>query len=71
MEKSIKKIFEEIENRKKLCSEKKKLIEYFTEQKVFFDWHSMGPKKIRLVTHLNYIENNHKNLLEIVDNCMV
>lgn len=52
-------------------SKKKKLIEYFTEQKVFFDWHSMGPKKIRLVTHLNYIENNHKNLLEIVDNCMV
>lgn len=52
-------------------SKKKKLIEYFTKQKVFFDWHSMGPKKIRLVTHLNYIENNHKNLLEIVDNCMV
>ena len=52
-------------------SDKVKLIEYFSKRNVLFDWHSMGPKKIRIVTHLNYDKKNHKTLLKIVDNCTI
>ena len=52
-------------------SDKVKLIEYFSKRNVLFDWHSMGPKKIRIVTHLNYDIKNHKTLLKIVDNCTI
>jgi len=27
----------------------------------------MGDKKIRIVTHLDYTDNDHKSLLQIVD----
>ena len=40
----------------------------FTEKEILFDWDSMGLKKIRIVTHLNYTEHDHKHLLKVVDN---
>ena len=47
--------------------EKQKIIRYFTDQNIIFDWYSMGDKKIRIVTHLDYTDNDHKSLLQIVD----
>lgn len=52
-------------------SDKIKLVEYFSKRNVLFDWYSMGPKKIRIVTHLNYDNKKHKSLLKIVDNCTI
>ena len=52
-------------------SDKVKIIKYLSKRNVLFDWHSMGPKKIRIVTHLNYDKKNHKTLLKIVDNCTI
>ena len=46
---------------------KKTIIDYFSKNDVVFDWYSMGPKKIRIVTHLDYSETDHKYLLKIVD----
>jgi len=34
---------------------------------VIFDWYSMGVQKIRIVTHLDYTEKDHEDLIEIVD----
>ena len=39
----------------------------FSKNDIVFDWYSMGPKKIRIVTHLDYSETDHKYLLKIVD----
>ena len=50
---------------------KKTIIDYFSKNDVVFDWHSMGPKKIRIVTHLDYSETDHKYLLKIVDKSRV
>ena len=47
--------------------EKQKIIKYFTDQNIIFDWYSMGDKKIRIVTHLDYSDDDHKSLLQIVD----
>ena len=46
---------------------KKTIIDYFSKNDVVFDWYSMGSKKIRIVTHLDYSETDHKYLLKIVD----
>ena len=46
---------------------KKTIVDYFSKNDVVFDWYSMGPKKIRIVTHLDYSESDHKCLLKIVD----
>ena len=48
--------------------DKKTIIDYFSKKEILFDWNSMGFKKIRIVTHLNYSEQNHKHLLNVVDN---
>mgnify|MGYP001158734774 FL=1 len=48
---------------------KHSVIDYFTEKEIIFDWHSMGSRKIRIVTHLDYSDDNHKTLLKIIDNC--
>ena len=47
--------------------QKKTMIDYFSKNEIVFDWFSMGPEKIRIVTHLDYSEDNHKYLMEIVD----
>ena len=47
--------------------QKKTIIDYFSKNEIVFDWFSMGPEKIRIVTHLDYSEDNHKYLMEIVD----
>ena len=46
---------------------KKAIIDYFSKNDVVFDWYSVGHKKIRIVTHLDYSETDHKYLLKIVD----
>ena len=46
---------------------KKTIIDYFSKNDVVFDWYSVGHKKIRIVTHLDYSETDHKYLLKIVD----
>ena len=43
-------------------------VNYFSDKEILFDWNSMGFKKIRIVTHLNYSEQDHKHLLNVVDN---
>ena len=48
--------------------EKQKIINHFSEKEIIFDWYSMGLKKIRIVTHLNYSDEDHKRLLQVVDN---
>ena len=48
--------------------DKQTIIDYFTEKGILFDWNSMGLKKIRIVTHLNYTDQEHKLLLKVVDN---
>jgi len=48
--------------------DKKTIIDYFSNKEILFDWNSMGFKKIRIVTHLNYSEQDHKQLLSVVDN---
>ena len=48
--------------------DKKTIIDYFSNKEILFDWNSMGFKKIRIVTHLNYSEQDHKQLLRVVDN---
>ena len=48
--------------------DKQTIIDYFSEKEILFDWNSMGFKKIRIVTHLNYTEQDHKHLLKVVDN---
>jgi threonine aldolase len=48
--------------------DKKTIIDYFSKKEILFDWNSMGFKKIRIVTHLNYSEQDHKHLLDVVDN---
>ena len=47
--------------------DKQIIIDYFSKNDIVFDWYSMGPKKIRIVTHLDYSETDHKYLLKIVD----
>ena len=46
---------------------KQEIINHFTNHNVIFDWYSMGVQKIRIVTHLDYTEKDHKALIEIVD----
>ncbi len=46
---------------------KKTIIDYFSKNEIVFDWFSMGPEKIRIVTHLDYSKDNHNYLMEIVD----
>ena len=48
--------------------EKEKIINHFSDKEIIFDWYSMGLKKIRVVTHLNYTDEDHKRLLQVVDN---
>ena len=48
--------------------EKQTIIDYFSEKEILFDWNSMGFKKIRIVTHLNYSEHDHKYLLKVIQN---
>ena len=59
-------IIELIEN----CN-KQNIIDFFTAQHVIMDWHSMGLNKIRLVTHLDYTDSDHKNFLAILDKCVI
>ena len=59
-------IIELIEN----CN-KQNIIDFFTAQNVIMDWHSMGLNKIRLVTHLDYTDSDHKNFLDILDKCVI
>ena len=59
-------IIELIEN----CN-KQTIIDFFTAQNVIMDWQSMGVNKIRLVTHLDYSDNDHKNFLAILDKCII
>ncbi|MFL2620499.1 MAG: threonine aldolase family protein [Flavobacteriaceae bacterium] len=47
--------------------QKKTIIDYFSKNEIVFDWFSMGPEKIRIVTHLDYSKDNHNYLMEIVD----
>tara|TARA_B100000902_G_scaffold185947_1_gene178324 strand:+ start:2501 stop:3523 length:1023 start_codon:yes stop_codon:yes gene_type:complete len=47
--------------------QKKTMIDYFSKNEIVFDWFSMGPEKIRIVTHLDYSKDNHNYLMEIVD----
>ena len=47
--------------------QKKIIIDYFSKNEIVFDWFSMGPEKIRIVTHLDYSIDNHNHLMEIVD----
>jgi threonine aldolase len=47
--------------------QKKIIIDYFSKNEIVFDWFSMGPEKIRIVTHLDYSKDNHNYLMEIVD----
>ena len=47
--------------------DKQIIIDYFSKNDIVFDWYSMGLKKIRIVTHLDYSETDHKYLLKIVD----
>ena len=47
--------------------QKKTIIDYFSKNDIVFDWFSMGPEKIRIVTHLDYSKDNHNYLMEIVD----
>ena len=47
--------------------QKKTIIDYFSKNEIVFDWFSMGPEKIRIVTHLDYSVDNHNHLMEIVD----
>jgi len=47
--------------------QKKIIIDYFSKNEIVFDWFSMGPEKIRIVTHLDYSVDNHNHLMEIVD----
>ena len=49
-------------------TDKQTIIDYFTQKEILFDWNSMGLKKIRIVTHLNYTEQDHTHLLRVVDN---
>ena len=46
---------------------KQQIINHFTNHNVIFDWYSMGVQKIRIVTHLDYTEKDHEDLIEIVD----
>ena len=46
---------------------KQQIINHFTNHNVIFDWYSMGVQKIRIVTHLDYTEKDHRALMEIVD----
>ena len=46
---------------------KQQIINHFSNHNVIFDWYSMGVQKIRIVTHLDYTEKDHKALMEIVD----
>ena len=48
--------------------EKQTIIDYFSDKEILFDWNSMGIKKIRIVTHLNYSEHDHKYLLKVIQN---
>ncbi len=48
--------------------DKQSIIDYFFDKEILFDWNSMGFNKIRIVTHLNYSEQNHKHLINVVDN---
>ena len=47
--------------------QKKTIIDYFSKNEIVLDWFSMGPEKIRIVTHLDYSKDNHNYLMEIVD----
>ena len=46
---------------------KQQIINHFTNHNVIFDWYSMGIQKIRIVTHLDYTEKDHEDLMKIVD----
>lgn len=50
---------------------KQTIINYFSKNNVVFDWYSMGKEKIRIVSHLNYSEEDHKHLINIIDNCNI
>ena len=51
--------------------DKQTIINSFNEYGVLFDWYSMGAKKIRLVTHINYTEKNHIYLLDFIKNLKI
>ena len=51
--------------------DKQTIINSFNEDGVLFDWYSMGAKKIRLVTHINYTEKNHIYLLDFIKNLKI
>ena len=51
----------------KESAQKQTIIDYFSKNGIVFDWFSMGPDKIRIVTHLDYSEDNHNYLMKIID----
>jgi len=50
---------------------KESIIEVFNKLNIQFDWHSMGLNKIRIVTHLNYCNEQHAYLLNSLENIKI
>jgi len=50
---------------------KESIIEVFNKLNIQFDWHSMGLNKIRIVTHLNYCNEQHTYLLNSLENIKI
>ena len=46
---------------------KETIINAFNKLNILFDWHSMGAKKIRIVTHINYTKEKHTYLLDSLE----
>jgi len=50
---------------------KESIIQVFNKLNIQFDWHSMGLNKIRIVTHLNYCNEQHAYLLNSLENIKI
>jgi len=50
---------------------KESIIQAFNKLNIQFDWHSMGLNKIRIVTHLNYCNEQHTYLLNSLENIKI